>query len=176
MCNPWVTHLRMVDGTPEVRQDERTETRETQMMVGLTEMVPFIAIVVFVILLLLPGGGVRDVADETVVPGVSPDVADAVLFRELGEVPGLPLVEAHAGSFTLRRTSRTAWAVVGAIALFPLGLLFLLYAQERYLQVSLSPHPDGCRLRVVGRARRQDVERVSSALQRVLPVEIDTAR
>lgn len=119
---------------------------------------------------MLPGARDYDIADETIVQGISWEAADQVLFRELSEVAGLPLVEAHAGSYTLARTSRSAWAYVAAVVLFPVGLIFLLFTHEDRVQVSLSAHPYGCRLRIVGHARRRDLQRVAKSIQRVLPV------
>ena len=138
---------------------------------GLPEFLILLALAGIAVLILLPGGGsTYDVADETIVRGVSLETADQVLFRELSEVRGLTLVEAHAGSYTLQRESRPGWAYVVAIFLFPLGLVFLLIKQEQRIQVSLSSHESGCRLRVVGRARRRDIDQVASCISRVLPV------
>jgi hypothetical protein len=133
-----------------------------------------IAVVLFVV---LPGGHTSyDVADETIVHGISWETADQVLFRELSNVPGLPLVEAHAGSYTLAGTSRSAWAYVAAVVLFPVGLVFLLFSHEDRVQVSLSAHPSGCRLRMVGHARRRHLDRIAMSIQRVLPVSAIFAR
>jgi hypothetical protein len=137
---------------------------------GAVEIWIVLGLVALVILVLLPGGWTYDVADETIVPGISWESADQVLFRELSEVRGLPLVEAHAGSYTLARTSRSAWAIAAAVLLFPVGLVFLLLSREDRVQVSLSAHSSGCRLRVVGHARRRDIDRVAMTIQRVLPV------
>lgn len=129
-----------------------------------------LAVVGLVVLALLPGGWTYDVADETIVHGVSVDMADQVLFRELSEVRGLPLVEAHAGSYTLAQKSRSGWTIVGAIVLFPIGLLFLLFTREHRVQISLADHPAGCRLRIVGTAKRRDINRIADTIRRVLPV------
>jgi hypothetical protein len=138
---------------------------------GAPEIWIILGVVALVIFVLLPGGGsTYDVADEAIVQGISWEAADQVLFRELAEVRGLPLVEAHAGSYTLARTSRSAWAYVAAVVVFPLGLVFLLFSHEDRVQVSLSAHPSGCRLRVVGHAKRRDIDRVAATVQRVLPV------
>ena len=123
-----------------------------------------------IVLLALLGGGTYDIADEAIVPGVSVETADQVLFRELSDLQSLTLVESHAGSFTLARSSSYGAAYIAAVLLFPFGLIFLLLKQEHRVQVSVTSHPDGCRLRVVGQARRRDVNAVASALQRVLPV------
>lgn len=138
---------------------------------GIVEFLIVVGVVGLIVLILLPGGGsTYDVADETIVQGISWEAADQVLFRELSEVRGLPLVEAHAGTFTLARTSRSVWAYVAAIVLFPVGLVFLLFSHEDRLQVSVSAHPSGCRLRIVGQARRRDIDRVAASIQHVLPV------
>lgn len=129
-----------------------------------------LALAALVVLALLPSGRSYDVADETIVHGVSAEMADQVLFRELSDVSGLPLVEAHAGSYTLARKSRSGWAVLGAILLFPVGLVFLLFTREDRVQISLSEHPSGCRLRIVGTARKRDIERVAASIERVLSV------
>ena len=129
-----------------------------------------LAIVALVVLALLPGGSTYDVADETIVHGVSVDIADQVLFRELSDVPGLPLIESHAGSYTLRRKSVSGAAILGAILLFPIGLLFLLFTREHRVQISLAEHPAGCRLRIVGTAKGRDIDRVAETIRRVLPV------
>lgn len=146
------------------------------MGLGAVEIWIVLGLVALVIIWLLPGGHGYDVADETVVQGISWEAADQVLFRELSEVRGLPLVEAHAGSYTLSRTSRSAWAFVAAVVLFPVGLIFLLFTHEDRVQVSLSAHPSGCRLRVVGHARGRDLDRVTTTIQRVLPVPDAFAR
>jgi hypothetical protein len=136
---------------------------------GMVEMVPFVAVAVFVLLMVGWTNAPRSVADQTVVSGVSAEVADAALFHELAAVESLPVVESRDGTFLLHRRSRPAWTVVGAVLLFPVGLVFLLVTDDRRVQVSVTPHPDGCRLRVVGRARRGDIEQVSRAIRRVLP-------
>lgn len=124
-----------------------------------------------VVLVMLFGGRSYDIADETVVQGISWEMADQVLFRELSGMPGLPLVEAHAGSYTLAQSYRPAWAYAAAVVLFPIGLVFLLFAShEDRVQVSLAAHPNGCRLRIVGHARRRDLDRIATSIQRVLPV------
>ena len=140
------------------------------MGMGAVEIWIVLGLVALVIIWLLPGGWSYDVADETIVQGISWEAADQVLFRELSEVRGLPLVEAHAGSYTLARTSRSAWAYAAAVLLFPVGLIFLLLSHEDRVQVSLSAHPSGCRLRVVGHASRRDLDRMTTSIQRVLPV------
>ena len=138
---------------------------------GAPEIWIILGLIVLVTFVLLPGGGsTYDVADEAIVQGISWEAADQVLFRELSEIPGLPLVEAHAGSYTLARTSRSAWAYVAAVVLFPVGLVFLLFSHEDRVQVSLSAHSSGCRIRVVGHAKRRDIDRVAATIQRVLPV------
>ena len=138
---------------------------------GAPEIWIILGLIVLVTFVLLPGGGsTYDVADEAIVQGISWEAADQVLFRELSEVHGLPLVEAHAGSYTLARTSRSAWAYVAAVVLFPVGLVFLLFSHEDRVQVSLSAHSSGCRIRVVGHAKRRDIDRVAATIQRVLPV------
>lgn len=129
-------------------------------------LVPFVVLM----LVLVPRGWSYDVADETIVHGVSFETADQVLFRELSDVRGLPLLEAHAGSYTLTRNSRPGWTILAAVLLFPFGLVFLLFTREDRLQVSLSEHPSGCRLRVVGTARRRDIDNVAASIRRVLPV------
>jgi hypothetical protein len=138
---------------------------------GVVEIVILLGVIGLIVLTLLPGGSsTYDVADETIVEGISWEAADQVLFRELSEVRGLTLVETHAGSYTLARTSRSAWAYVAAVLLFPVGLVFLLMSHEHRVQVSLSAHPSGCRLRVVGQAQRRDIDHVAASIQRVLPV------
>lgn len=137
---------------------------------GWFEIVVVVLLAAIVLLALLPGGGTYDIADETIVPGISAETADQVLFRELSDLRSLTLVESHAGSFTLARSSSYGAAIVAAVLLFPVGLVFLLLKQEHRVQVSVASHPDGCRLRVVGQARRRDVNAVAGALQRVLPV------
>jgi hypothetical protein len=138
---------------------------------GWVEILTVLGVVALVVLVFLPGGGsTYDVADETIVRGLSWEAADQVLFRELSEVRGLTLVEAHAGSYTLESASRSAWAYVAAVLLFPVGLIFLLFKSEHRLQVSLSAHESGCRLRVVGTARRRDIDQVAASIRRVLPV------
>jgi hypothetical protein len=136
--------------------------------VGLFEIVVVALLVAIVLLALLPG--TYDVADETIVPGISVETADQVLFRELSDLPSLTLVESHAGSYILARRSIYGAAVVAAVLLFPVGLIFLFFKQVHRVQVSVASHQDGCRVRVTGRARRRDVNAVASALQRVLPV------
>ena len=123
-----------------------------------------------IVLLALLGGGTYDIADETIVPGISVETADQVLFRELSDLRSLTLIESHAGSYTLARRSIYGAAVVAAVLLFPVGLVFLFFKQEHRVQVSVASHSGGCRVRVVGRARRRDVNAVAGALQRVLPV------
>jgi hypothetical protein len=125
-----------------------------------------------IVLLALLGGGTYDIADETIVPGISVETADQVLFRELSDLRSLTLVESHAGSYTLARSSSYGAAYVAAVLLFPFGLVFLLLKQEHRVQVSLASHSGGCRVRVVGRARRRDVNAVAAALERVLPVPV----
>ncbi|MCW2801157.1 MAG: hypothetical protein JWQ70_2629 [Aeromicrobium sp.] len=125
-----------------------------------------------IVLLALLGGGTYDIADETIVPGISVETADQVLFRELSDLRSLTLVESHAGSYTLARSSSYGAAYVAAVLLFPFGLVFLLLKQEHRVQVSLAGHSGGCRVRVVGRARRRDVNAVAAALERVLPVPV----
>ena len=74
---------------------------------GLSEFAILLALIGVAVLIMLPGSrSTYDVADETIVRGVSQETADQVLFRELSEVRGLTLVEAHAGSYTLQRDSR----------------------------------------------------------------------
>ncbi|WP_344767169.1 hypothetical protein [Aeromicrobium panaciterrae] len=136
---------------------------------GAFEVWILVAVALLVVLVLF-GGRTYDVADETIVQGISWEAADQVLFRELAGVRGLPLVEAHAGSYTLAQKYRPAWAYAAAVVLFPFGLIFLLISHEDRVQVSLSAHSSGCRLRMVGRARRRDVERIAMRIQRVLPV------
>lgn len=144
---------------------------------GVPEVLIVLGLVALVILVLVPSGGTSyDIADETIVEGISWEAADQVLFRELSEVPGLPLVEAHAGSYTLARKSRPVWVFVVAVLLFPVGLIFLLVSDEHRVQVSLSAHPSGCRLRIVGHARRRDLDRIAQSLERVLPVPAIFAR
>jgi len=142
---------------------------------GAVEIWIILGLVTFVVLLLW-GGLTYDVADETIVQGISWEAADQVLFRELSEVRGLPLVEAHAGSYTLARTSRSAWALAAAVLLFPVGLVFLLFSREDRVQISLSAHRSGCRLRMVGHAKRRDLDRIATSIQRVLPVSTVFAR
>lgn len=138
---------------------------------GALEILILLGVAALVVLLLVPGGGsTYDVADETIVRGLPWEAADQVLFRELSEVRGLTLVEAHAGSYTLENASRPMWVYVAAVLLFPVGLIFLLFKSEHRLQVSLSAHESGCRLRVVGRARRRDIDHVAASIRRVLPV------
>jgi hypothetical protein len=62
------------------------------------------------------------------------------------------------------------------VLLFPVGLVFLLFSREDRVQVSLSAHPSGCRLRMVGHARRRDLDRIATSIQRVLPVSTVFAR
>ena len=135
---------------------------------GLFELLVLAMLVAIVLLALLPG--TYNIADETIVPGISVETADQVLFRELSDLPSLPLVESHAGSYILARRTIYGAAILAAVLLFPVGLVFLLFKQEHRLQVSVASHPDGCRVRVVGRARRRDVTIVAEALRRVLPV------
>jgi hypothetical protein len=137
---------------------------------GLFEMAIVVLLIAIVLLALLSGGGMYDIADETIVPGITTETADQVLFRELSDLRSLTLVESHAGSYTVARSSVYVAAIFAAIFLFPFGLLFLLFRQERRVQISVMSHPDGCRVRVVGRARRSDAHAVASAMQRVLPV------
>lgn len=138
---------------------------------GVTEILILLGVIVLVVLMLLPGpSSTYDVADETVVHGVSCEVADQALFRELVDIRGLALVEAHAGSYTLARFSRPGWVYLGAVFLFPAGLLLLLIKHEHRLQISLAAHGSGCRLRIVGKARRQDIDEVAASIARVLPV------
>jgi hypothetical protein len=138
---------------------------------GVPEILILLGIIALVVLVLLPGGGsTYDVADETIVRGISWETADQVLFRELSNARGLTLVEAHAGSYTLERSSRPGWVYVAALLVFPLGLVFLLIKQEHRIQVSLTAHEGGCRLRIVGRARRRDIDQVAASIGRVLPV------
>ena len=145
--------------------------RSVMFGMGGVEVVILLGVIALVILVLVPSGGTSyDVADETIVEGISWEAADQVLFRELSEIPGLPLVETHSGSYTFSRTSRPAWVFVVAVLLFPIGLIFLLQSNEDRVQVSLSPHPSGCRLRMVGHARRRDLDRIAASIQRVLPV------
>lgn len=140
------------------------------MGMGGLEVVIVLGLVLVLIVLLLFGDRTFDIADETIVQGVSWETADQVLFRELSAVRGLPLVESHAGSYTLAQKYRPAWVYAAAVVLFPVGLIFLLISREDRVQVSLSAHPYGCRLRMVGHARRKDVERIAVSIQRVLPV------
>ena len=138
---------------------------------GTVEILIVVGVVGLLVLIVLPGGGsTYDVADQTIVHGISWETADQALFRELSEVRGLTLVEAHAGSYSLESASRPAWVYVAAVLLFPVGLIFLLFKSEHRIQVSVSAHSSGCRLRVVGRARRRDIDRVASSIQHVLPV------
>jgi hypothetical protein len=136
--------------------------------VGWFELLVLALLVAIVLLVMLPD--THAVADETIVPGISVETADQVLFRELSDLPDLTLVESHAGSYTLARRSVYGAAILAAVLLFPVGLIFLLFKQEHRLQVSVASHPEGCRVRVAGRARRRDVKTVAGALQRVLPV------
>ncbi|MEO8095541.1 MAG: hypothetical protein ABI632_11485, partial [Pseudolysinimonas sp.] len=68
-----------------------------------------------IVLLALLGGGTYDIADETIVPGVSVETADQVLFRELSNLRSLTLVESHAASFTLARSSSYGAAYIAAV-------------------------------------------------------------
>lgn len=140
------------------------------MGMGAVEVSIVLGLVLVLIVLLLFGSRTYDIADETIVQGVSWETADQVLFRELSAVRGLPLVESHAGSYTLAQKCRPAWAYAAAVVLFPFGLIFLLVTHEDRVQVSLSAHPYGCRLRVVGHARRRGIEWIAVSIQRVLPV------
>lgn len=137
---------------------------------GPVEIGIIVLLLALLVLFLLPGGWSYDVADETIVHGVSAQVADQVLFRELSDIGGLPLVEAHAGSYTLARKSRPGWTIAAAVLLFPVGLICLLFTREERIQISLSEHPSGCRLRIVGTARRRDIDGVAAVIRRVLPV------
>lgn len=139
------------------------------MGMGALEMWIVLALVLLVVVMLF-GGRAYDIADETIVQGISWEAADQVLFRELSGIRGLPLVEAHAGSYTLAQNYRPAWAYAAAVVLFPVGLIFLLFSHEDRVQVSLATHPSGCRLRIVGHARRRDLDRIATSIQRVLPV------
>ncbi|WP_456698755.1 hypothetical protein [Aeromicrobium sp. P5_D10] len=140
------------------------------MGLGAVEVGIILVPLVVLVLVLVPRGWSYDVADEAIVHGVSFETADQVLFRELSDVRGLPLLEAHAGSYTLTRNSRAGWTILAAVLLFPFGLVFLLFTREDRLQVSLSEHSSGCRLRVVGTARRRDIDNVAASIRRVLPV------
>ncbi len=139
---------------------------------GIIEILIMVALGVLVLLALIPGNGTSAVVDETIVPGVTAETADQVLFRELSELPGLPLVASHDGSYTLSMTSRPTWTIFAAVFLFPVGLLFLLLKDEHHVQVSVVTHGSGCRVRVVGRARKQDIDQLATAIERVLPVSV----
>lgn len=138
--------------------------------IGPVEVGIILLLLALLVLFLLPRGWSYDVADETIVHGVSAQVADQVLFRELSDVSGLPLVEAHAGGYTLARESRPGWTVAAAVLLFPVGLICLFFTREDRVSISLAEHPSGCRLRIVGTARRRDIDAVAAVIRRVLPV------
>src|SRR4051795_6119982 len=91
------------DTARSVGHDVGNDEGDAMFAMGWFEIIIVALLTAIVLVALLPG--VHDVADETVVPGISAETADQVLFRELSDLPSLTLVEAHAGSYTLARRS-----------------------------------------------------------------------
>ena len=74
-----------------------------------------------------------------------------------------PVTHSHQG-VALQRKKFPTWAIVLAVLLFPIGLLFLLAKEEENVWIGLEPLPSGTRVTIQGEASRT----LMSSLQYVL--------
>jgi hypothetical protein len=70
----------------------------------------------------------------------------------------------------LQRRRTPVWAIVLAVVLFPIGLLFLLAKEENDVGIGFEPIPGGTRVTITGQASRS----LMSAIQYVLSGNVAT--
>ena len=84
---------------------------------------------------------------------VTAEALEAPFTRLLSDLPGTRLRAGGQATWTLVVTRASWWTILPAVALFPLGVLFLLFREEADLVVTLRPTADGSVLRVIGTTR-----------------------
>ena len=134
--------------------------------IGLPELAALAVFVVLAVVVLrgLPSARWVKVDDVTSVP-LAPADLDAPLLRLLDNLPASRVSVSGPGSWMLTVTRAHGWAVVLAVVLFPLGLLFLLAREHADLHVSVTPHGEGAEVRVLGTTRRSLAEAIGEAVR-----------
>ena len=97
--------------------------------------------------------GPLDRVDEEHAVTVTAGALEAPFTRLLSDLPGTRLRTGGQATWTLVVTRASWWTILPAVALFPLGVLFLLFREEADLVVTLRPTADGSVLRVIGTTR-----------------------
>ncbi len=112
------------------------------------------------------GNPVSSVADELVTSAGFADV-DAEVAKLLATVRRAELRMAMPGVYSISYKRTPGWAVLLAVLTFPIGLLFLFVAANRYeLAISVTADGDRTRIRVFGRVHRKFAEAIGAALDR----------
>jgi hypothetical protein len=93
------------------------------------------------------------------------EAAEQRVFESLGSVPGATMTQVAPRQYAVVCKKSYPWAILFAVLLFPIGLLFLLLRQELVLNVRLAGDGGGATVQVAGRTQLRIADVVGTSLQ-----------
>lgn len=133
--------------------------------IGAWELILAGALVVALILVARHLSGAQWTRVDSSTPvGVDPTRLELPLARLLSNLPATRLVAGGGDTWTISVERAQPWALVPAVLLFPLGLLFLLFREHASLVVILRPAVGGAEVHLLGTTRLSVRRAVEQAL------------
>ena len=102
--------------------------------------------------------------DETRHVAVRAESLDVPITRFLHRLRGAQ-VRTGQGAWTIEVSRAPWWTVIPAVALFPLGLLFLLFKERSTLDLLVRAGSDGSEIHLIGTTRQDLLEATRTALE-----------